>query len=94
LLATNHYLKRNTIVVFEDDMRWFIIKDGIEIAKEDGDIDFDEAEEIMRSVGSIYTIHTVIFKADDLFLRFHLAEPGKGGFDSKSIDFNFEELFL
>jgi hypothetical protein len=48
---------------------------------------------MMDDVGHTGTSHTVIFEPDVMKLHVFLAEPDKGAFKSRRLDYDFEDLF-
>lgn len=96
LINTNHYLKRKPEDKdFEDNSIWryYSIRDGIKNAETDGNIDINEALSIMKDVGHVGTVHTVVFEADQKLMHFYLATPVVGGFDSPGVSYTIDELF-
>lgn len=96
LINTNHYVKRRPEADGADSDsgdRYMTIKAMLDEKKADGDVTVEEARQIMAAVGGTGTVHTVVLEPDAMKLHLFLAEPGKAGFDSLQLDYDFEELF-
>lgn len=96
LINTNHYIKRKPGASGADSNsgdRYMTIKEMLQEKKDDGDVTVEEARQIMAAVGGIGTVHTVVLEPDAMQLHLFLAEPGKAGFNSLQLDYDFEELF-
>ncbi|MBN2381077.1 hypothetical protein JXM67_14865 [candidate division WOR-3 bacterium] len=96
IINTNHYLKRNTEIPESGTSsieRYMSIKQNLIEAKSDGNIDLDEAREIIRNVQTGGTIHSVIFEPDAMRLHFFLADPEMSAPDCQRHDYDFEDLF-
>jgi hypothetical protein len=93
LIVTNHYIKRSSIGSGGTVARYMSLKTGLTAAMEDGNVDPEEARNLLRSVGGTGTLHSVIFEPDNFILRIFFAAPGQGAFESDPHVFTFEELF-
>jgi hypothetical protein len=96
IINTNHYLKRSGEIPTSGTTsvdRYLSVKAGLLSAQADGDVDLDEARDMMRAVKTGGTLHTVILEPEVMRLHLFLAEPGRSAPDCRRIDFHFDELF-
>lgn len=102
LINVNHYLKRKTeIPQLFSSGRYLTIKRMLPKAKADGNVEVNEARDIMAAVGyqpSFFmgpwiTLHTVVFEPQTRRLHLFLAQDGRPGYDGKRFDAPFEAFF-
>lgn len=96
IINTNHYLKRSSEIPESGTSsvdRYLSIKQDLIQAKSDGNVDLDEAREIIGGVQTGGTIHSVILEPDMMKLHIFLAEPDMSAPDCQRHDYDFEDLF-
>jgi len=102
LVNVNHYLKRKReIPLLDSSSRYVEIRDGVDAAAADGQVDVDEARVIMAGVGfrpswligRWITLHTTVFEPRGMMLHVFFAAGGRPGFEGDRLDVPFAELF-
>jgi len=91
IICTNHYLERKTWIPEDGPNRYLHLKDSL--VNMEGYMNLDMARNMADDVGHSGTSHTVIFEPDNMKLHIYLAEPDKGAFESRRLDYDFEDLF-
>lgn len=98
VVNTNHFVKRELSGHYSPGgssaRRYADIMTSLDFARADGNVTLEDAEEIMRSVGGINTIHTAIVEPDAMRIHVYYAIPGYGAFDMPPASFDFDDLIF